>query len=97
MSRLDDLLTREGMDNETAGIGAGMWFATVTKPALLAVTDPLYVDIPEMSILGQVKWGPCRWNSKLYGLTGMTLPVVGTEVLVAFDNRQQPWVVAIWQ
>lgn len=97
MSRLEDLITSDRLDFEKSGIGANMWFGTVASPAPVAVTSPLYVDITDISIYGQVKWGPCRWNSKLYGLTGMTLPILGDEVLIAFDNRQQPWVVAIWQ
>jgi hypothetical protein len=97
MARLSDLLTRAGMDSETAGVGAAIWHGRVADPEPASVSDSLFVDIPDISIHGKVKFGPCRWNNRLYGLTGMSLPATGDEVLVIFDNRQQPWVVAIWQ
>jgi hypothetical protein len=97
MARLDDLITRDGLDNELTGVGGAMWHGTVAHPAPTSVSDPLFVDIPDISILGEVKFGPCKWNNRLYGLTGMALPITGDEVLVVFDNRQQAWVVAIWQ
>ena len=97
VARISDLITRGALESETAGMGANMWFGTVAAPVPATMNDPLYVDIPDVSFTGQVRWGPCRWDSKIYALTGMTLPILGDEVLIAFDNRQQPWVVAIWQ
>jgi hypothetical protein len=53
------------------------------------------VDIPDISYMGQLKWGPCFWGKTLLP-TGV-MPALGSPVLVIFDNRQQPWVVSIWQ
>lgn len=97
MSRIRELVSRQGADSALEGVGANMWHAEIAAPAPADVNDPLYVNIPDISYQGEVKFGPCLWNSQLYGLTGMTLPQEGDAVLVAFDNRQQPWVVAIWQ
>lgn len=94
MATLSDLSSKQGHEQALAGVGANAWFARVVEPAPASANDDLFVDIPEISILGKVKWS-CRWNASL--LIPPSLPQAGDEVLVIFDNRQQPWVVALWQ
>jgi hypothetical protein len=40
-----------------------MWYATVTRPAPVVETDPLYVIIPDWD--PKHKWGPCLWQPKV--------------------------------
>ncbi len=95
MAKLSDLISRTGADEAFSGMGSAIWYATVIAPAPANVNSPLYVDIPDISFFGETKWGPCRWNKNMLPASG--LPQIGDEVLVIFDNRQHPWVVAIWQ
>lgn len=91
MAQLRDLISRDGVDEATDGIGASSWYATVLSPLPANLTDDLYVRIPDVSFVNDVKWGPipsARW--KRLG----TVPTLNQEVLVVFDNRQQPWVIA---
>jgi hypothetical protein len=95
VSTLKDLISRQGVSDETAGIGTGPWFGTVIGPVPTALQGNLWVDIPDISYMGQLKFGPCFWSKTLLP-TGV-MPALGSPVLVIFDNRQQPWVVSIWQ
>src|SRR5215831_2940818 len=97
MATINDLVTRKGVEEQVQGVGAVAWYGTVVAPAPTAYNAPLWVDIPDMSWLGQVKWGPCFWSSGLIAQPPVQYPHVGSPVLVIFDNRNQPWVVAIWQ
>lgn len=95
MSHIRDLISRNGVNNETDGLGGNVWYGTVIAPAPATTNDFIFVDIPEFSFLGEVKIGPCRWNTGM--LKTDALPQLNDEVIVIFDNRQQPWVVGIWQ
>lgn len=65
------------------------WFGTVSvAPADL--TDFVTVILPEYD--SDLQWGPCRWQSR----DATSLPAIGDECLVMFDNRKNPWVVAWW-
>lgn len=90
MAKVNDLVSKQHLDQDQGAQGAQVWYATVVGPAPAAAGDDLYVEIPE--IMMEIKFGPCYWNAG----AGTSLPVVGSEALVIFDNRQQPWVVA-WQ
>jgi len=94
MPTIKDLISRPGVGDEVGGVISGPWYGVVIAPAPTAVLGKLWVDIPDISYLGQVKW-QCYWSRNL--LPSGTMPVVGSPVLVIFDNRQQPWVVGIWQ
>lgn len=87
MALLSDLIDRR--TKEHLVLSSGQWYAKVTIPIPIEISDNLFVIIPEISL--DIKWGPCRWNPRV-----LTLPVEGSEALVIFDNRQQPWVVAVW-
>jgi hypothetical protein len=50
----------------------------------------LMVIIPEMDPSFEI--GPCRWQSR----DGVSLPTIGDECLVIFDNDNEPWIVAWW-
>jgi hypothetical protein len=99
LAKINDLISRAGADNGQAGVGANIWFGTVMPPAPATLGDNLYVDIPDISFISQVKFGPCRWDKHMLPVVAgvQALPQVDDEVLVIFDNRQQPWVVGIWQ
>jgi len=49
---------------------------------------------------GEMLHGPCRWQPRIEGAGGgaatVKLPVVGDDVLLAFDDNADPWVIAWW-
>ena len=67
----------------------GGWFGYVAKN-VPSLTTAMYVILPSFDDTAQV--GPCRWQSR----DDVSLPTKGDEVLVVFDERRQPWVVAWW-
>jgi len=67
----------------------GTWAGIVaSNPA--GFDKQIYVIIPDIS--RDHKWGPCNWQAK----DNVTLPQVGDQALVVFDNRRAPWVTAFW-
>lgn len=86
--RIKDLASTHSVDDALAGVGSGPWYALVISPAPLSDTDDLWVKIPDLAI--EMKWGPCKWS---LATPTATLPQIGDDVLVIFDNRQQPWAV----
>jgi hypothetical protein len=83
---LSDLISSAGVDHATEGVGANSWYAEVVAPVPVSISDPLYVTIPELNIMSETKWGPCKW-------IGTKPPALGEECLVTFDNRQQLWAI----
>ncbi len=85
---------------------AGFWYATVTGPLPLDENDELYVIINDID--PNTKFGPCHWTAhvteyivdvsqapeavNLITTAQVKLPVIGSECLVLFDNRQNVWV-----
>jgi hypothetical protein len=62
--------------------------APTELPKVGSKSQWLWVIIPEYSLERPI--GPCFWTP----LWGKTLPVQGTEVVVAFDNEEHPTVIS---
>lgn len=74
---------------EEAAEGRLIWRGTIALTAtdfttLLPVILPDYDEV--------LQWGPCRWQSR----DATSLPALGDECLVMFDNLRRPWIVAWW-
>lgn len=67
----------------------GGWFGYVARN-VPSLTSLMYVILPSFD--DSQEFGPCRWQSR----DSSSLPTKGDEVLVLFDDRRQPWVVAWW-
>lgn len=67
----------------------GTWYGIIAAtPA--GFDKKVYVIIPDIS--KDHKWGPCNWMAK----DNVTLPQIGDQALIIFDNRRAPWVAAFW-
>lgn len=104
MSDVRDLLEDTVRNRQSI---AGMWYGLVTAPAPLLETDPVYVIVPDID--HNTKFGPCFWSPRatktlidvsqapeavnIIEFATIKLPIVGSECLVIFDNRQNTWVV----
>ncbi len=87
MARINSLVPDAQHPGNAPGFPSGTWYGYVVKPLPVLLSTELWVVIPDID--PTLKWGPCRW-------LGHALPDEGTEALVLFDNRQNPWVI-IWQ
>lgn len=85
MASLKDWISETNNDSELAPIG-GMWYGRIVNPLPTDLSELLYVMIPEINPI--TKWA-CRWPVA-------DIPILDAEVLVAFDNRENPWVLSIW-
>ncbi len=99
----------DAFDKATVSI-AGMWYAQVCQPLPVTEIGDLYVIIPEID--PDTFWGPVFWqprvtlvptdvsespeSTNLVDVGQVQLPVIGSECLVIFDNRQNVWVV-MWR
>lgn len=84
MADIRDLIPQTVRDHTI--FSAGIWWGYVCK-LMETTAAPIPVVIPDIS--RDLVWD-CMWTK-----VGTT-PPVGSEVLVVFDNRQHPWVLAIW-
>jgi hypothetical protein len=66
-----------------------LWYGTVAE-TVTALDDDLLVILPDFD--PRHLWGPCKWQSR----DAVSLPSKGDECVVAFDNRNNPWVLAWW-
>jgi len=78
-------LTRTRTESEASP--PGQLGHVTTPPAALG--DPFTVTVPGFS--GEHFYELTRWQSR-----GATLPAVDDEVLVLFDDKEEPWVAAWW-
>lgn len=67
----------------------GGWFGHVSRN-VGSLTTLMYVTLEAHD--ETTEFGPCRWQSR----DDTSLPTKGDEVLVMFDDKRQPWVVAWW-
>lgn len=57
------------------------------------VNTKVTVTLPDLPDPGdKLRLGPCKWQSR----DEVSLPTIGDECLVIFDNTNEPWVVAWW-
>jgi hypothetical protein len=89
MAQIKDLLTIGGntKQGDTMPTNHVLWYGTVVGPLPPDLATKIWIIIPDID--SHYKWGPCRWLN-------LEVPHIGDEVLVVFDNRQNPWVIAVW-
>lgn len=86
MATVDDLIP----EAEKSGPAlSGNWYGYLVDPIPIGITDECYFVLPDID--PNIKWGPARWPKQ-----ALSIMAVNREVLVIFDNRQNPWVVDVW-
>lgn len=83
MPRIDQLMHQQAA--QAAG-KATAYYGTITEDIPNEGSD-VFVDIPSLGVTE----GPCRWTPRATG-GGIILPQAGNEALVAFDDRNIPWI-----
>lgn len=68
---------------------SGNVYGYLVAPIPEDATQMCYVVMPDIS--NEIRWGPMRWPKQ-----AISLMILNAQVLVTFDNRQTPWVVAVW-